>query len=182
MKIEKTKIQGCHIVEPTFILDDRGSFVKIYNKEIYSSLGFRFDLSEEYYSYSKKNVLRGLHFQIPPADHDKLVYCVYGEILDVAVDIRNGSPTYGEHFKDVLSSENRKAVYLTKGIAHGYYVLSDFAIVIYNTTSGYSADHDSGILWNSVSVNWPSPNPILSKRDSNFLHFDQFITPFRFGE
>ena len=177
-EIKETIIPGCFEIIPKIFHDYRGSFVKVFNESFFKEHGLNVDFKEEYYSVSYKNVLRGLHFQIPPFDHEKIVYCVLGEVMDVAVDLRVDSITYGKHVEIILSNKDGKIVYLPRGIAHGFYVLSDFAIMVYKTSAIYSPNYDSGILWNSVPIDWPNNEPIISIRDSNFESFKNFISPF----
>ena len=180
MKINATKIPGCYEISIDVFNDIRGNFVKTFQHTKYCELGLDTCFCEEYYTVSYKNVLRGLHFQTPPRDHTKLVYCSFGNILDVVVDLRIGSPTYGEFELFELSAETANLLYIPSGLAHGFYVLSDIAIMMYKVTSEYSPLHDSGILWNSISVPWPSRNPIMSDRDKSFLPFYNFVSPFNF--
>ncbi|MCP3873877.1 MAG: dTDP-4-dehydrorhamnose 3,5-epimerase [Desulfobacteraceae bacterium] len=178
MNIVPTKINDCFEISPNVQKDDRGVFVKNFHQDIFIRHGLKTKFAEEYYSYSKKGVLRGFHFQIPPYDHVKMVYCVSGTIMDAIVDLRKGSPTYGHSLVFELKGEVPKALYLEKGIAHAFYVMSEFAIVMYKVTSVYSPEHDAGILWNSTNVSWPANNPILSERDKCFPPIDKFDSPF----
>ena len=178
MKKIATTINGCFRLEPNIFHDERGRFVKVYRGDVFRELGLEWNFAEEYYSVSKQRVLRGLHFQIPPKDCAKLVYCVQGSVLDVAVDLRADSSTYGEHLTYQLSADNGHILYFPTGIAHGFYTLSAEAILVYKVTSTYSQAHDTGILWNSVSINWPDPTPLISERDRQFIPFSDFTSPF----
>ena len=178
MNVIKTNIPGCFEIHPDVIKDERGTFVKTFHRDIFDKHGLTTDFAEEYYSYSKKGVLRGLHFQLPPHDHIKMVYCVRGRILDAIVDLRKGSPTFGGYALFELSDENAQVLYLGRGIAHGFYALSNEAIVMYKVTTIYAPEHDAGILWNSAGVPWPDNMPILSKRDKSFPPLSQFESPF----
>ena len=169
MNFIKTQLDGVYEIENKKIEDYRGSFVKTFNKSVFSEHGLDSDFKESFYSISKKNVLRGMHFQLPPYDHAKLVYVTQGEILDVVVDIRKLSPTYGKYFSIRLSDKNRKSLYMEKGFAHGFLTLSDSATVVYLINSEYSPEHDTGIHWNSFGFNWPNSQPIISKRDELLL-------------
>ena len=149
--------------------DQRGLFVKTFHKEMFEQAGLQTDFKESYFSVSKKNVLRGMHFQKPPHDHAKLVYVIEGEILDVVVDLRGKSDTFGKFFTTNLSSEKANSLYIGKGFAHGFLTLSDSATVVYQTTSTYHAKSDSGIKWDSFGFDWDSVvNPIISERDKLF--------------
>ncbi len=181
IQITPIEFSGCFLIQPRIFEDNRGTFVKTFHKEIFKASGLEINFAEEYYSFSHKGVLRGLHFQLPPHDHVKMVYCIQGRIMDVIVDLRKDSPTYGRYAIYELSSEKANGLYLAKGIAHGFYVLSEFAIVMYKVTSVYSSEHDTGILWNSVGIPWPDQNPIMSERDKRFESFADFKTPFSLG-
>jgi dTDP-4-dehydrorhamnose 3,5-epimerase len=178
MKIYKSKIEGCFEIQPQKKIDERGHFVKIFNRDFFNDKNLNSDWSEEYYSYSKMGVLRGLHFQAPPYDHCKLVYCVYGHVMDVVVDLRKKSSTYGDHQVIEITSKKANMVYIPKGLAHGFYTISQEAILVYKVSSVYAPDHDTGIHWNSASILWPDRNPIVSERDSVLQSFKQFESPF----
>ncbi|MEK6558315.1 MAG: dTDP-4-dehydrorhamnose 3,5-epimerase family protein, partial [Candidatus Margulisiibacteriota bacterium] len=120
----------------------------------------------------------GMHFQAPPHDHSKLVTVIQGTILDVILDIRQNSPTYGQYIALELSRENRKSIYIPRGCAHGFCVLSEMAIAFYMTTTVYEPQVDQGILFNSFGYTWPTENPVLSVRDKNFIDYKSFNTPF----
>jgi len=158
--------------------DQRGCFRKTFQDSVFRQLGMPVDFSEEYYSVSKKNVLRGLHFQLPPMDHEKIVYCPLGKVMDVVVDLRKKSDSFGQYQIFDLSAEKGNMIYIPKGFAHGFYTLSDEAIMMYKVTSLYSKEHDSGILWSSLGIPWPTTSPILSERDQSFLHLSDFDSPF----
>jgi dTDP-4-dehydrorhamnose 3,5-epimerase len=115
-----------------------------------------------------------MHFQLPPHDHEKLVYVSHGEILDVVVDIRPKSPTFGDYFSTILSDDNQKSLYIAKGFAHGFLTVSKTATVMYSTSTVHSPDHDSGIRWNSFGFNWKEVDPIMSERDKNFSGLELF--------
>lgn len=182
MKITNTKIPGCYELNLLRSRDERGSFTKTYHKGIYQELGLKTEFAEEYYTISQQGVLRGLHFQIPPQDHTKLVYCVQGKVLDVVVDLRIGSPTFGNFATFHLSGHKAKMILIPPGLAHGFYVQSEQAILMYKVSTVYSAEHDSGVLWNSLGIPWPDTKPILSQRDRLFLPFSEFISPFTYKE
>ena len=177
-KLQKTGIPGCFEIACPLFEDERGSFVKTFHVDFFSELSLATHFAEEYYSKSRKDVLRGLHFQLPPMDHEKLVYCLSGSVLDAVLDIRVDSPTFGEHRLIELSADKGNMVYMPRGIAHGFLVTSDHAVMQYKVTSVYSSAHDSGILWDSAGIYWPASRPILSARDSSFPAFSDFISPF----
>ncbi|MFA6587796.1 MAG: dTDP-4-dehydrorhamnose 3,5-epimerase [Patescibacteria group bacterium] len=178
MKIIQTQLNEVYIIEADAFPDDRGIFVKIYNQEIFNEHKLNFQPKETYYSFSKKNVIRGMHFQTPPADHTKLVYVTQGKILDVILDIRVGSPNYGKYITIELSAENHKAIYIPSGFAHGFLSLQENSCVIYSQTAVYSPENDNGININSFGMQWGIENPIVSKRDQNFQNFKDFKSSF----
>ena len=134
---------------------------------------------EQYYSRSRANVLRGMHFQLPPYDHDKLVYCVAGRALDVILDLRRDSETYGQVVSLQLDELKGNGAYVPRGCAHGFLSLEDDTILFYNLTAEYSPAHDTGILWNTFGFDWPASDPVLSERDSGFPKFGAFDSPWR---
>lgn len=178
MRFLKTALPGVYIIEPNIFKDERGIFIKTFHENVFKENGLETNFAEEYYSFSRKGVLRGLHFQMPPMDHVKLVYCVSGKVLDVVVDLRVGSPFCGNFEIFELIDEKANMIYIPKGLAHGFYVLSENAIMMYKVTTVYSQEHDTGILWNSVGIHWPDEKPIISKRDSEFIAFKDFKSPF----
>jgi dTDP-4-dehydrorhamnose 3,5-epimerase len=178
MLIKETNLLGCYCIYPDIYKDDRGQFVKTIDGREYEKYGLNYDFCEEYYSKSIGGVLRGMHFQLPPYDHSKLVCCFEGRVMDVVLDLRLKSPTYGKHQVFNLDSDNPVLIYIPKGMAHGFYTISEQATMLYKTTSLYQPDHESGILWSSIGVLWPEKNPILSKRDTSFQNMSDFKTIF----
>lgn len=165
----KTKLNGVYIIEPKIFRDERGYFMEIYNKEQFSEAGLNMNFVQDNESRSTKGVLRGLHFQ-KKHSQGKLVRVTKGEVFDVAVDLRYGSPTYGKWEGVVLSEENKKQFYIPKGFAHGFLVLSDEAIFNYKCTDYYAPNYEGGIIWNDSNINikWPLDNidnVILSDKD-----------------
>lgn len=177
----ETSLEGVLELRPELTHDQRGTFIKTFHRPMFEENGLHCDYPEEYYSLSKKGVLRGLHFQTPPLDHIKIVYCAYGTVLDAVVDLRVGSPDYGNHFSLELSAEHGKMLYIPAGFAHGFFVISSQALMFYKTSTTYSKEHDLGILWNSVDIPWPTNNPILSERDKEFPALCDFNSPFVYG-
>lgn len=180
MNIIPTAIAGCYQLAPAILRDQRGSFVKVFHEDVFRQHGLATDYAEEFYSLSQRGVVRGLHFQSPPRHQAKLVYCPQGAVFDAAVDLRVGSPTYGAHVTLELSAENGHMLYLPPGLAHGFYALSETALMVYKVTSTYAPDCDSGILWNSAGIVWPGATPLLSARDQAFLPLAEFDSPFRY--
>jgi len=169
MEFIKTKFDGLFEIKNDEFKDCRGSFVKTFHENTFHNHGLEIDFKEGFYSVSNKNVLRGMHYQIPPSDHNKLVYVTDGAILDVALDIRKDSKTYGKYFSTELSNVNKKSLYMGKGFAHGFLTLSDMATVMYLTSTVHSPECDKGILWSSFGFEWPVDDPIMSERDKSFV-------------
>jgi dTDP-4-dehydrorhamnose 3,5-epimerase len=180
MEFNETFLPGCYEIQPNVFIDKRGRFVKTFHQEIFAEHGLHTEYAEAFYSVSKRHVLRGLHFQVPPYEQAKVVYCLVGKILDAVVDLRNGSPTYGRHVTLELSANQANMVYIPVGMAHGFYTLSDTALMVYNVTSVYSPEHDTGILWNSGGIRWPDNEPIVSDKDAKLLPLANFRSPFRY--
>ena len=178
MTFTETPLSDVFVLTPPVFTDMRGSFVKVYNREVFSTRGLRCDCEEIFYSTSKQGVLRGFHFQIPPMDMEKIVWVTSGEILDVVVDLRKGSATYGTCFAETLSAENCRAIYIPKGAGHAFCVLSREATVLYQTSRGFSPSHDTGIRWDSVGFDWPVTDPVISDKDINLPALADFVSPF----
>ena len=177
-KLSESFLTGCFYVQPRILEDSRGLFVKIFHHETFVRFGLNTNWQEEYYSTSKQGVLRGMHFQIPPHDHAKLVYCSTGEVMDVVVDLRKNSSTFGRAATFSISASKASMIYIPKGMAHGFYTISSTATMHYMVETAYASEYDSGILWSSVGVEWPVDNPLLSERDRAFLPLNKFQSPF----
>ena len=178
MKINKTFIEDLLIIEPQLFKDERGFFYESYNK---NNLDINIVFVQDNESKSYKGVIRGLHFQTPPFEQTKLVRCVSGNILDVAVDLRKTSKNYGKSFSIELSSENNKQLFIPKGFAHGFQVLSETAIVNYKVDNFYNSKSDSGIIWNDkdLSIDWNLDlKPNLSLKDLKLISFKELKSPF----
>jgi dTDP-4-dehydrorhamnose 3,5-epimerase len=178
--ITPLKITGCFEIAPYIHKDARGKFVKNYIKDDFVKFELATDFAEEFHSVSLKGALRGLHFQLPPYDHAKMVYCIAGTIVDAVLDLRIGSPTFRQFHMQELNDESCKALYMPNGCAHGFYVKSDAATIIYKVTTVHSPEHDTGILWNSAGIPWPDKTPIISERDKSFIQLSQFKSPFKY--
>ena len=179
MRVEQTAIKGCYQIFPHVRKDNRGIFVKTFHKEIFDTHGLITEFAEEYYSVSHKGVLRGMHFQTPPHQHVKLVYCLAGKVFDAIVDLRVGSPTYHKSCTFDLNSEQSNMLYIAPGVAHGFYSITEDVIMQYKVSSAYAPDCDNGIRWNSADIIWPDSTPIISKRDQNFPNLQDFCSPFQ---
>ena len=179
MKIEKTFIEGLVVITPHVFTDARGYFLESYNKKkLESILDVEFVQDNE--SASQKGVLRGLHFQNPPYAQGKLVRVIKGRVLDVVVDLRKGSETYGKHYKHVLSGEHKEQLYIPEGFAHGFLVLEDDTIFSYKCTGYYNKDSEASLLWcdETLDINWQIEHPIISEKDVIGMKFADFKSPF----
>src|SRR5678815_5200884 len=178
MKAIPTKLAGVFILEPRVFNDDRGFFLESYNERTMSDLGIRARFVQDNHSCSERNVLRGLHYQLEHAQ-GKLVRVVSGEILDVAVDLRRRSPTYGKSIAERLSEENKRILWIPPGFAHGFRVLSEKAHVLYKTTDFYDASAERTLAWNdpALNIDWQLDSPpILSAKDARGIAFREAPT------
>jgi dTDP-4-dehydrorhamnose 3,5-epimerase len=181
MVIKESNIPHCYLLQFNARPDSRGTFVKTMQSSVFAGLGLEFSFTESFYSVSHENVLRGMHFQLAPADGAKLIYCLSGVILDVAFDLRKGSPSFGQSAAFELRPELANGVYIPSGVAHGFYVQKGPATVVYQVSAEYNPAMDTGVRWNSIGMKWPSESPIVSERDEDFADFVHFATPFRFA-
>jgi dTDP-4-dehydrorhamnose 3,5-epimerase len=179
IQFTESKLQGCYVVSFPAFQDERGQFVKTIQRSAFEAEGLESEFRECFCTTSHTGVLRGMHFQTPPSDHAKLVYCLAGAICDVFLDLRLGSPTFGEHEVLELSGETNRALYLPRGIAHGFYVREGPAVMMYHVTSEHDAARDAGIRWDSFGAAWPAGVPMVSQRDRDFERFEEFRSPFR---
>jgi len=182
MKFIKTKISDVYIIEPSVFADNRGYFSESFNLEKFEENICPIKFVQDNESKSHKGVLRGLHFQKPPYAQAKLVRCVEGKVLDVAVDIRIGSPSYGKHVAIELSGENKRQLFVPRGFAHGFLVLSDSATFTYKVDNTYAPEFDAGIRWNDKELNiqWGMKDEKVkvSKKDVELPFFLEFESPF----
>jgi dTDP-4-dehydrorhamnose 3,5-epimerase len=174
----ETPLEQVLVLSPSVFADDRGSFVKVFNRDMFAARGMQCDWEETFFSTSRKNVLRGFHFQLPPMDMEKIVWVTRGEVLDVLLDLRKGSATCGRTFSAILSEQNSTAIYIPKGVAHAFCVLSENATMVYQTSRVFSPEHDAGILWNSAGFDWPVTDPLISMKDCNLPALADFVSPF----
>ena len=184
MKFIKTEISDVYIIEPSVFADNRGYFLESFNLEKFEENVYPIKFVQDNESKSSKGVLRGLHFQKPPFDQAKLVRCIEGRVMDVAVDIRKGSPTYGKHVAVELTGENKKQLFVPRGFAHGFSVLSKTAIFAYKVDNEYAPEYDAGIRWDdtNLNINWGlEKNEVLvSEKDKVLPFLSEFETPFNF--
>ena len=180
MQIERQDIPNVVLLQPVVSTDVRGEFVKTFEFSILEPWIGRFNVQEEFFSISRKNVIRGMHFQAPPFSLNKIVYCALGSITNVLLDLRRGSPTFGKHLSFELNCTNRAILYIPAGIANGFVATGENNCVMYKTDSSYRRSHDQGIRWNSFGFNWTidAKESILSDRDMLLPTFDSFESPF----
>ena len=177
MQVEATRLPGVVVVVPRVFSDPRGFFLESYNQAAFRGHGLDAVFLQDNQSKSLRGTLRGLHFQLPPMAQVKLVRVVRGAIWDVAVDIRAGSPTFGQWVGIELSADNFRQLYVPAGFAHGFCVLSDEAEVLYKTSQLYSPAHERGLLWSdpAIGVIWPIAEPLLSERDRRAGTVDDYL-------
>jgi dTDP-4-dehydrorhamnose 3,5-epimerase len=175
MIIKTTDIEGVIEIVPKMFYDERGYFLKTYNAAILRDSGINEDFVQDNQSFSKKGVIRGLHFQKPPFEQGKLVRVITGKVLDVVVDIRKGSTTFGKYYSCILDGEINNMLYIPPGFAHGFSALED-SIFSYKCTEMYNKDAEGGIIWNDpeLNINWMLPYPVISEKDQLLNSFDNF--------
>lgn len=183
MKIIETPIPGLLEIEPRIFGDQRGYFFESYNQKSFTEAGINVDFVQDNQSLSGKGVLRGLHFQAPPYEQGKLVRVIHGAVLDIVVDIRRGSPTYGKHHKVLLSAQNKKTFWIPPGFAHGFLTLEDDTIFFYKCTGFYNKNSEGSVRWNDpeLSIDWEVKMPQLSQKDKEAPLFKDLNTPFLYA-
>ncbi len=177
LKTLLTPLPGLLLLEAPIQRDPRGSFTKVFHAEAFKAAGLRTDFKESYYSTSATGVLRGMHFQLPPHAHAKLVYVTAGRVLDVALDLRRG-PSYGKYFSTELTTEQGQMLYMPEGFAHGFYVAEGPATMVYLVTSEYAPASDAGVRWDSFGFTWPAATPGMSVRDAALPVLQDFGSAF----
>ncbi len=180
MEIIETDIKDLLIIKPKVFADTRGYFFESYNEALFKKNGITVNFVQDNQSLSSTGVLRGLHFQAPPHDQGKLVRVITGAVLDVAVDIRKNSPTYGKHVAIELTEENKTMFFIPHGFAHGFLTLKDNTVFSYKCTNLYHKDSEGTVLWNDayLNINWNYADPILSEKDILGTPFKTFVSPF----
>jgi dTDP-4-dehydrorhamnose 3,5-epimerase len=180
MEIIQEPMPGLWLLKPRVFADHRGHFYESYRADFFRQAGLNIDFVQDNQSLSNKGIVRGLHYQAPPHAQDKLVRVVSGAVLDVVVDIRKQSPTFGKTFAVELTAENFLMLFIPKGFAHGFATLSDHTIFQYKCSDYYAPSAEGGILWNSSSlgIDWGFDNPVLSEKDTGHVDFEFFNSPF----
>ena len=184
MPFIETGINGLYIFEPNVFKDSRGYFFEAYNQNVYDKQGIDIKFVQDNQSFSARGTIRGLHYQLPPHSQTKLVRVLSGAILDVAVDIRKGSPTYGKVFTIELNAENKKQLYIPAGFAHGFSVLSETAEVLYKCDKFYNKESEAGILYNdpSLGIDWmiEKGSELISEKDAKLPVFEKALNSFTY--
>ena len=182
MKIIETRIHGLFLIKPSIYEDERGYFFESFNQNIFNqNIDNKVNFVQDNQSLSSKNILRGLHFQKPPYGQSKLVSVIKGRVLDVVVDIRKNSTTYGQYVMEELNEFNHHQLYIPVGMAHGFLALEDHTIFRYKCSNFYNKESEDSLLWNDkdLNINWPKIKPILSEKDKNAKKFSSFVSPFQ---
>ena len=182
-EFKKLVIPEVILIKPSVFVDERGYFLETYKYTEFKKWGIDQNFVQTNHSKSKKGVLRGLHFQNDPNAQGKLVRSIVGEIFDVAVDIRKGSPTYGKWVAEILSAENKKMLYVPVGFAHGFCVLTEVAEMLYKCTAEYAPESESGIIWNdpAINIDWPVKNFIVIDKDKEMKTLQEIENNFRYN-
>ena len=182
MNVIETGFKGLLELEPRVFKDERGYFYESYNKQRFKEFGVEAEYVQDNQSLSQKGVVRGLHFQAPPFAQGKLVRVINGAVLDVALDIRKGSPTYGQHHSVLLTAENMKLFWIPAGFAHGFSTLEDNTVFAYKCTDVYNKESEGCVLWNDalLGIDWGLENPIISDKDAEGASWSEFESPFEF--
>lgn len=194
MKTAPTQIPHCYLLDGDIHYDPRGSFYKMLHEPTLQALGLQTDFRESFITTSRKGTIRGMHFQTPPSEHAKLVSCVSGTVLDVLVDLRVGSPVYGVPVWFPLRGDTTDLLYIPSGVAHGFAALEDATRVLYYVTTVHDPDHDAGIAWDSIGLDWiqavdecgfkglrwADVPPVLSERDTSLPRLTDYQSPFLF--
>jgi len=181
MEVQPLKLAGTYLITPAVRTDPRGYFMETYRRDVMKAHGLVTDWAQENQSLStRKHVLRGLHFQFPPHAETKLVRVVIGRVMDVFVDLRKDSSTYGQWDKVELSDENHRMAYIPKGFAHAFCTMTDYVLVAYKVDAFYAPDAQGGLMWNdpTLNIDWPCTEPLLSEKDRQLPYFARFKSPY----
>lgn len=178
MKVEPTGLDGVLKLTPMVRPDERGFFVKTFHRSTFLDNGIEADFPEHFFSRSRKNVVRGMHFQTPPHAQAKVVFCVTGAVQDVVLDLRRSSPTYGKAISETLSSSDWAALYIPEGFAHGFRALEDDTTMAYLVGAEYAPSNDTGVRWDSFGFDWGVEAPTVSDRDQALVALSDFESPF----
>ena len=180
MKVQQTGFEGLYTIQPSVFEDKRGFFFESWNKQKFRDQGLDSDFVQDNQSMSAANVLRGLHFQLPPWEQGKLVQVIQGSALDVVVDLRKDQPTFGKNYKIVLTAKEKNMLWIPPGFAHGFLTLEDNTLFFYKCTQLYNKESERAIAWNDplLNIDWGKENPIVSDKDNAAMNFRDFNSPF----
>lgn len=180
MEFIKTGFNDLWVIKPRIFGDERGYFLESYNAAVFKTNGIHYDFVQDNQSKSRKGVLRGLHFQVPPYAQGKLVSVIQGSVLDVAVDLRKSEPTFGKHFAIKLTGREKTMVFVPPGFAHGFASLEDDTIFAYKCTANYNKEAEDAILWNDpeLNIDWGIQDPVISEKDAQAKLFSSYNSPF----
>lgn len=178
MQLIDEPLPGTKVFKPFVFVDARGNFVKPFHEDQFAEHGIQMHVREEFYSTSAKDVLRGMHFQVPPHAHQKIIYCIRGKVLDVLLDLRKESSTFGCSVGIELSQQNRHVLFVPKGFAHGFLSLENDSCLVYKTDAVHVKDSDCGVRWDSFGFDWPALMPLISERDLLHPKLQEYISPF----
>ncbi len=180
MQVESTSFEGLLIIRPKVFGDERGYFFESWNQDAFREAGIDITFAQDNQSASAKNVIRGLHFQVPPMEQGKLVRVIKGAVLDLVVDLRQNQPTYLMHFKMILDDQKKEMLYIPSGFAHGFKTLEDHTVFFYKCTKGYNSHSERAIRWNdpALGIDWEISEPLLSEKDKNAPFLINFSNPF----
>jgi dTDP-4-dehydrorhamnose 3,5-epimerase len=180
MKILETDLEGLLVIQPKVFYDDRGYFYEAFRADLLAELGLKVEFVQDNFSKSRKNTVRGLHYQVGKNAQGKLCQVISGKVLDVALDIRHNSSTYGKHYSHELSDENHTMIWIPPGFAHGFSVLSDEAVFMYRCTTYYTKEDERSILYNddALNIDWRVDNPIVSSKDLEAKRFNEIDKDF----
>lgn len=182
MEIKKRKLEGVFEITLSPHLDSRGFFMRVYDHKIFQKYDLNKNWVQENHSKSgQKGIIRGLHFQLPPYSETKMVRCISGAVLDVFVDLRRDSDTFGQWDAIELSEDNKKMIFIPRGFAHGFCTLTDSSEVLYKVDNYYNPEAERGLLWNDkeINIHWPTNSPVLSAKDSNNLRLREFVAMYK---
>lgn len=180
-KVQKLEVEGCYLMTPTVLMESTCDLIKIFNETQFNIYGLSTEFKEEYYAIAKPGVVRGMHFQLPPEEHDKLVTCIMGEIQDVVVDLRKNSKTFGKYVTTSLNEDNKNLIYIPSGCAHGYYIKGNkHALVYYKVTKPFMGELRGGIHWRSLDIPWDFDYSKIEveSEDATWPKFEEFNSPF----
>lgn len=180
MKVQQTGFEGLYIIQPSVFEDKRGYFFESWNKEKFREQGLDSVFVQDNQSMSAANVLRGMHFQVPPWEQGKLVQVIRGSVLDVVVDVRKDQPTFGQNYKLILTSREKNMLWIPPGFAHGFLTLEDNTLFFYKCTQLYNKESERAIAWNDpqLKIDWGTENPVVSEKDNAAMNFRDFNSPF----